>query len=106
MFAVIRETTYPTDAPLGARPEFIRFQEMHAAQPGYRGTIVTHLGGGRHITATLWDTVDAMNAARDIIGPTVEELIAPLMSAPTKLLGTGEVAYTDLPASSAGRFSR
>jgi hypothetical protein len=39
-----------------------------------------------------------MNAARDNIGPTVQELIAPLMSAPTELIGTGEVAFTDLPA--------
>jgi hypothetical protein len=97
MYAVIRETSYPTDKPLRARPEFIRFQDAHAALPGYRGTIVTHLGGGRHITVTLWETADAMNAAREGIGPAVRKLIAPLMTAPTNLLGTGEVAYSDFP---------
>jgi hypothetical protein len=45
---------------------------------------------------TLWDTAEHMNAARDAIGPTVKTLIEPLMTAPTRLLGTGEVAYTDI----------
>ena len=97
MYAVIRETTYPPDAPLAERPEFKASQDRHAALPGYRGTIVTDLGSGRHITVTLWDTADHMNAARDAVGPTVRELIEPLMTAPTKLLGTGEVAYSDIP---------
>lgn len=98
MFAVIRETTYPLGTPLAERPEFEAFQEKHATQPGYLGTIVTHLGDGRHITVTLWDTAEHMNAARDAIGPTVKTLIEPIMSAPTKLLGTGEVAYADIIA--------
>jgi hypothetical protein len=96
MLAVIRETTYPTDTPLAERPAFKAFQEKHATLPGYLGTIVTHLGDGRHITVTLWDTADHMNAARDAIGPTVKTLIEPIMTAPTRLLGTGKVAYADV----------
>lgn len=96
MYAVIRETTYPPDTPLAERPEFKAFQDKHAALPGYRGTIVTDLGHGRHITVTLWDTAEHMNAARDAVGPVVRALIEPLMTAPTKLLGTGEVAYGDI----------
>jgi len=96
MRAVVRETTYPVDTPLADRPEFKAFQDTHATQPGYLGTIVTHLGNGRHITVTLWDTADHMNAARDAIGPAVKTLIEPIMSAPTRLLGTGEVAYADI----------
>jgi hypothetical protein len=96
MFAVIRDTTYPADKPLGQRLEFKSFQDKHAAQPGYRGTIVTHLGNGRHITVTLWDTVEHMNAAREAIGPVVKTLIEPIMTAPAELLGTGDVVYTDI----------
>ena len=40
--------------------------------------------------------VHRMNAARDAIGPAVKTLIEPIMSAPTRLLGTGEVAYADI----------
>ncbi|HEX5353626.1 MAG TPA: hypothetical protein VFW60_06070 [Rhodanobacteraceae bacterium] len=96
MFAVIRDTTYPADKPLGQQPEFKAFQGKHATQPGYRGTVVTHLGNGRHLTVTLWDTAEHMNAAREAIGPAVKTLIEPIMTAPAKLLGTGEVAYTDI----------
>jgi hypothetical protein len=106
MYAVVRESTYLEDRPLAERPEFTAFQDAHASQPGYRGTLVTHLGGGRHITVTLWDTAEHMSAARDAIGPTVKALIGPLMAQPTRLLGTGEVAYTDIGAAEADTANR
>lgn len=96
MFAVIRETTYPAYKPLGEGPQFRAFQEAHAEQPGYMGTIVTHLGDGRYVTVTLWDSARHMDAAREAIGPTVGKLLEPIMLAPSRLYGTGEVAYTDL----------
>jgi len=96
MFAVIRESTYPSGEPLAQVPQFKAFQDAHSALPGYLGTIVTHLGGGRHITITLWDSAEHMNAARGAIGPAVKALIEPLMTAPAQLLGTGEVAYADI----------
>ena len=34
MYAVVRETTYPTDKPLAERPEFKAFQDVHAAVDG------------------------------------------------------------------------
>lgn len=98
MYAVIRETTYPVDRPIAERAEFQAFQDKHAALPGYLGIVVTDVGDGRHITLTLWDTPEHMNAARNAIGPAVEALIQPIMTAPTKLLGTGEVAYADIDA--------
>ncbi|HEY1748754.1 MAG TPA: hypothetical protein VGG11_18560 [Xanthobacteraceae bacterium] len=45
---------------------------------------------------TLWDTAGQMKAARDAIGPAVKTFIESIMTAPTKLLGTGEVAYADV----------
>jgi hypothetical protein len=102
MYAVVRETTYQVDRALADRPEFTAFQDAHATQPGYLGTLVTHLGNGRHVTVTLWDTSEHMNAARNTIGPAVKTLIEPLMTQPTELLGTGEVAYTDIGAGGTG----
>ena len=96
MYAVVRETTYPVDTPLGARPGFKAFQDAHSALRGYRGTVVAHVGGGRHITVTLWETAGDMAAAREAIGPAVGKLIEPLMTAPAQLIGTGDVAYTDI----------
>lgn len=96
MFAVIRETTYPLGTTLAQRPEFKAFQEKHAAQTGYLGTVVTHLGDGRYITVTLWDTAGHMSAARDAIAPRVKTLIEPIMTAPANLMGTGEVVYADI----------
>lgn len=98
MYAVVRETIYPVDTPLAHRPEFKEFQDAHSVLPGYRGTVVTHLGDGRYITVTLWETLGHMNAARDAIGGVVEKLIAPLLTAPARLIGTGEVAYSDINA--------
>jgi hypothetical protein len=95
MYAVVRETSYSIDVPLGERPEFKAFQDAHRARPGYLGTVVTHLGHGRYITVTLWDSPEHMTAAREAIGPVVEQLIAPLLTAPSRLIGTGEVAYAD-----------
>ena len=98
MHAVVRETTYPSHTALGDRPEFKAFQDAHSAQPGYRGTVVTHIGNGRYITVTLWENAEDMHAAREAIGPVVEELIEPIMSAPSRLIGTGEVAFMDIGA--------
>jgi hypothetical protein len=98
MYAVVRETTYPSDTPLGDRPEFQAFQDAHSALRGYRGTVVTHVGGGRYVTVTLWETAGDMTAAREAIGPAVGKFIEPLMTAPARLIGSGEVAYTDIEA--------
>lgn len=96
MYAVVRETTYAPDRALQDTPAFKEFQAAHASRSGYRGTIVTHLGAGRYITVTLWDTAGDMDAARDALGPVVQETLNPLMTEPSKLYGTGEVVYTDV----------
>lgn len=102
MYAVVRDTTYPVDMPLADRPEFRAFQDVHSAQPGYRGTLVTHIGNGRYITVTLWEKPEHLRAAREAIGPAVEKLIAPIMSAPAQLIGTGEVVYSDIKMDGSG----
>lgn len=96
MYAVIRETTYHTSRPFHESDEFQAFQRAHADQKGYRGTTVTDVGDGRFITITFWETAADMRSARDALGPVVERLLNPMMTAPTKLYGTGQVVVNDL----------
>lgn len=96
MYAVFRETHYAPDQTITESQEFRSFQEAHAGRRGYRGTLVAEVGGGRLLTVTLWETADDMNAARRALGPVVQELLNPLMTAPSALLGTGRVVVNDL----------
>ncbi|NZA26577.1 hypothetical protein H0E84_09285 [Luteimonas sp. SJ-92] len=96
MYAVFRETTYAPERPIQDAPEFVEFDRLHAGRPGYRGTVVTDVGDGRHLTMTLWATADDMHAAREALGPAIGKLLGPLMTAPSVLLGTGPVVVNDL----------
>jgi hypothetical protein len=96
MYAVFREATYPEGKAIHETPEFREFQELHARRRGYIGTVVADTGAGRHLTVTLWRTVEDMNAAREALGPVVERTINQLMVSPSTLLGTGKVVISDL----------
>lgn len=96
MYAVFRETRYPPDRDVISTAEYQEFNAVHAAQPGYRGTVVADVGDGRLLTVTLWETPEAMAAAREALGPVVVRSLDPLMTAPAVLLGTGRVVVNDL----------
>lgn len=96
MYAVSRETYYPPEIKIQETKAFTAFQNKHAEQPGYVGTIVTKLEEGRYLTVTLWETEEQMNNARKALGQVVEELLTPLMTSPAILLGTGPVVVNDL----------
>ena len=96
MYAVFRETNYAPGQPVDERPEFREFQTAHAQRRGDQGTVVAEVGGGRYLTVTLWETVEDMASAREALGPVVQRLLDPLMSAPSKLLGTGPLVVNDL----------
>lgn len=96
MYAVFRETTYPADLAIPDSPEFQEFQAAHAERPGYKGTVVTDIGDGRYLTVTLWETAGDMHAAREALGPVVQRLLDPIMSEPSRLLGTGRVVVNDI----------
>jgi hypothetical protein len=98
MYAVFRETSCPSTSPCQETAAFQEFQRLHAGQPGYRGTMVVAAGDGRHLTMTLWRSGADMDAARKVPEPVIGALIAPLMTAPSVLLGTGPVVATDLAA--------
>ena len=96
MHAVLRETTYAPERPIYKTPEFHEFQELHAGRRGYRGTVLVDAGNGRFLTLTLWETAEDMSAAREALGPIVQRLLDPLMTAPSRLVGTGLVVVDDL----------
>lgn len=96
MYAVFRETTYAASPPIAEQREFQEFQEAHANRKGYKGTVVVDAGNGRLLTITLWETAEDMNDAREALGPIIERLLNPLMTSPSKLLGTGRVIVNDL----------
>ena len=96
MYAVFRETFYPPATKIEEVDAFKEFQDKHARQPGYIGTVVTHAGEGRYLTITLWQTKENMDNAREALGPVVEKYLNPIMTPPAKLLGTGKVVVNDL----------
>lgn len=96
MYAVFRETNYPLEIKLQETKEFKEFQDKHAKQPGYVGTIVTNVDEGRYLSITLWETKEDMDNARKALGQVVLELLNPIMTSPAKLLGTGPVVVSDL----------
>jgi hypothetical protein len=96
MHAVFRETSYPSSVPIQETAEFREFQRLHAGRPGYCGTVVAAVGDGRHLTMTLWRSAEDMQAAREALEPVIGALIAPRMTAPSVLLGTGHVVAMDI----------
>lgn len=99
MHAVVRETTYAPDKPIHKSQEFREFQELHARRAGYQGTVVIDAGDGRHLTLTLWETAEDMSTAREALEPIVQRLLDPLMTRPSRLVGTGLVVVNDLSRS-------
>lgn len=106
MYAVFRETTYPSGLSIEETPQFQEFQRAHANRPGYVGTVIAHAGDGRYLTVTLWDTAEHMDTARESIGPIAARLLNPLMTAPAILHGTGPVVVNDLVPAHGAREQR
>ena len=96
MHAVFRETTYAPGVDIVNSDAFREFQKVHADREGYRGTVVADVGGGRLLMMTLWETAEAMNAAREALGPIVGRLLEARMTKPSILLGTGRVVVNDM----------
>jgi hypothetical protein len=96
MYAVFRETTYTPDEKMEETEAFKAFQDKHAQQSGYLGTVVTNVGEGHYLTVTLWQSKKNMDDAREALTPVVEDLLNPIMTAPAKLLGTGPVVVNDI----------
>ncbi len=96
MYAIIRKNTYHPGELAQAGSALGEFQALHAAQPGYAGSIDIDIGQGQRVIVNLWQTEQDARAGQAVLVPHVRRLIEPLMAAPSQLLGSGEVAATDL----------
>ena len=97
MYAIIRKNTYDPGKLAQAGPALAEFQALHAAQPGYAGSIDIDAGQGQRLIVNLWHTEQHARAAMTVLLPHVQRLLGPLMAGPSQLLAAGEVATTDLP---------
>jgi len=96
MHAVLRINTYDSAKLASHADQLAEFDRIHAAQPGYLGTVTVDLGDGRRFLLNLWDTDEDRQRALTALGPIVDRMVNPLFSAPSELIGVGEVISMDL----------
>jgi hypothetical protein len=96
MYAIIRKNTYDPGKLAQAGPALAEFQALHAAQPGYAGSVDIDTGHGQRIIINLWQSQQDARAGMTVLVSHVERLLGPLMAGPSELVGSGEVATTDL----------
>lgn len=96
MQAVLRINSYDPAKLADHADDLDEFDRLHAAQPGYLGTVAVDLGEGRRFVLNLWDSEEHRMAGLATLGPAVERLVNPVLSAPSELIGVGEVVATDL----------
>jgi hypothetical protein len=100
MYAIVRESTYDVTALKNGKNRLDEFQELHAKQPGYVGTVVVELSAGRWLTVNLWNREEDAKAALPVMVPVVQRLLEPMMTEPSEVVGEGRVVLTDLAKSS------
>ena len=96
MYAIIRKNTYDPGKLAQAGNALAEFQALHAAQPCYVGSIDVDIGQGQRIIVNLWQTQQDAHAGMTVLIPHVQRLLGPLTAGPSELVGSGEVAITDL----------
>ncbi len=99
MYAILRRNSYDATKLAHAEPALAEFQAMHAAQPGYCGSIVVDIGDGQRVAVNLWATERDAAAGQTALVPHLRRLLEPLMSGPSQLVGAGEVVASDLARS-------
>ena len=96
MFAVLRLNSFDPDKLAASGETLDEFDKVHAAQPGYVGSVVVDLEEGRRFALNLWESEEHSSAALSVLGPEVGRLLSPLMSSPSELIGVGTVISSDL----------
>ncbi|HKU11103.1 MAG TPA: hypothetical protein VJQ61_07730 [Sinomonas sp.] len=99
MYAVARVNSFDETKLAQAGESLREFDELHAAQPGFLGSITADLGGGRRLVLNVWRSPEDAEAGLSVLGPEVGRLLAPLMSAPSELIGNGTIISSDFALS-------
>lgn len=89
MYAVIRVNSLDPARVAEAADELRWFEELHVQQPGFLGSIVVDLGGGRQGLVNLWESEEHSRAGLAVLGPWASRLLKPLMTEPPHLVGAG-----------------
>ena|ERR1051326_979793 len=96
MYAIVRDSQFDPRKFGQGREQLDRFQSLHAGQPGYAGTLLVDAGDGRVLIVTMWEDEQLAIAGRDVLGPQVQQLLGPLMTRESRIVGYGPVLATDL----------
>ena len=103
MYAVLRLNSFDPAKLAASREQLEEFDRVHAAQPGYVGSVVVDLGESRRFALNLWESEQHSAAALSVLGPEVQRLLVPLLSSRSELIGVGNVISSDLAPSTDGR---
>lgn len=96
MYAIVRRNSFDPEKLADGQSALLEFDRVHAAQPGFIGSIVIDEQDGRRLALNLWQSERHATAALSILGPEVGRLLNPLMSTPSELISVGPVLPTDL----------
>lgn len=95
MHAVLRINSFDEAKLADAQEDLREFDRLHAAQPGFLGSITVDLGEGRRFVLNVWRSAEDAQAGLSVLGPEVARLIQPWMSEPSHFIGTGSVISSD-----------
>jgi hypothetical protein len=93
--AVLRVDSFDPWKLAVGQEQLDEFNRLHAAQPGFLGSVTVDLGDGRQFVLNLWDSEEHRVAGLSALGPAVERLVNPLMTKPSELIGVGPVVASD-----------
>lgn len=96
MYAIVRKNTFDPEKLTHAAGTLAEFRALHAAQPGYAGSIEIEVGAAERLVVNLWDTQQHASAGQAVLVPHVQRLLEPLMAGPTQVIGAAQVSATDL----------
>jgi len=96
MYAIVRINSFDGARLAAADESLSAFDKLHAAQPGFLGSVVVDLMNGRRLVVNLWQSEKQATAGLSVLRPEVERVLVPLMTGPSQFVGAGPVISTDL----------
>ena len=96
VYAVVRKNTYDRTKLAQGRQLLTEFDEIHARQPGFRGTISIDCGDDSVVVMNLWESEEHARAGLEVLRPVVQRLLVPLLKTESVLIGEGQVVADSL----------
>jgi hypothetical protein len=90
MYAVVRINTFDPDTLAAAEDDISAFNTVHAAQPGFLGSVAVDLQPGRQLVLNLWQSEEHAEAGRQGVGPEAARLLNPTIR--SEFVGAGPVS--------------